>query len=391
MDTSVYEGREQTLVKHEILKKYLERFAHIVGSGWPSITYVDCFSGPWRNATEDFADTSFSIAIEELKKARQDLAQARGSGFRIRCVFIEKDAGAFQKLKEYSSDIKGVELKLIHGSFEDSIGDVLAFIQADSDTFPFLFIDPTGWTGYPLEMLRPLLRLKEVEVLVNFMTKDIIRFWEKDDEGTEKSFAALYGSTTYRDEIRSHLCTCRGIEDACVAAYSAQLAKAGGFSYVASAIVLNPTKARTHFHLIYATRSRKGLEVFKAAEKKAMEAMERARGEIRRKNKYGDDQMFIGGLSPVDADSEHYTSLREQCLYESKCRIQQMLSKGEAVTYDEAWCCALKQPLTWESDLKDWLKEWQKSGAVVLVGMEERQRVPQRGQGIHLRWGKGAS
>lgn len=40
-----YRGREQTLVKHFILRQYLKRFAHIVGSHWDSITYVDCFAG----------------------------------------------------------------------------------------------------------------------------------------------------------------------------------------------------------------------------------------------------------------------------------------------------------------------------------------------------------
>lgn len=44
-DTHLYEGREQTLVKHLILGKYLERFAIIIGFNWASITYVDCFSG----------------------------------------------------------------------------------------------------------------------------------------------------------------------------------------------------------------------------------------------------------------------------------------------------------------------------------------------------------
>ena len=41
MDPEIYAGREQTLVKHFILQKYLERFAHIVGSKWDVLTYVD--------------------------------------------------------------------------------------------------------------------------------------------------------------------------------------------------------------------------------------------------------------------------------------------------------------------------------------------------------------
>ena len=48
-----YVGREQTLVKHFILRKYLSRFAPSVLSNWNSISYVDCFSGPWNAHTDD--------------------------------------------------------------------------------------------------------------------------------------------------------------------------------------------------------------------------------------------------------------------------------------------------------------------------------------------------
>jgi len=33
-EANLYEGREQTLVKHLILSKYLERFAIIIGFNW---------------------------------------------------------------------------------------------------------------------------------------------------------------------------------------------------------------------------------------------------------------------------------------------------------------------------------------------------------------------
>jgi len=73
----LYEKREQSQVKHYILRKYLERFAHIVASRWSSITYVDCFAGPWNVRSPDFKDSSFAIAIEELRKARDTLPQQR--------------------------------------------------------------------------------------------------------------------------------------------------------------------------------------------------------------------------------------------------------------------------------------------------------------------------
>ncbi len=72
----LYDGREQTLVKHRVLERYLQRFAYIIGSWSKSITYVDCYSGPWEERSSELADTSFDIAIKQLKAARSQLGKS---------------------------------------------------------------------------------------------------------------------------------------------------------------------------------------------------------------------------------------------------------------------------------------------------------------------------
>ncbi len=68
--TDPYFDREQTKAKHFILKRYLQALAFKV-LRFSAITYVDGFSGPWETQTQDFADSSFKIAIEVLKDAQQ--------------------------------------------------------------------------------------------------------------------------------------------------------------------------------------------------------------------------------------------------------------------------------------------------------------------------------
>jgi hypothetical protein len=46
MNPDDYIGREQTFIKHTLLKAYLERLFMIVGKYQESISYVDCFAGP---------------------------------------------------------------------------------------------------------------------------------------------------------------------------------------------------------------------------------------------------------------------------------------------------------------------------------------------------------
>src|SRR5262249_37873091 len=141
-DEELYVGREQTLVKHFILRKYLERFAHIIGSHWDSITYVDCFSGPWNVRSPEFRDSSFGIALEELRKARQ-AHRERGRDVTLRCLFLEKHPESYARLREFADQVADAEVRTRNLELESAIGDIIDFVRAGGRTFPFLFIDPT--------------------------------------------------------------------------------------------------------------------------------------------------------------------------------------------------------------------------------------------------------
>src|SRR4051794_26590696 len=100
----LYEGREQSQVKHFILQRYLCDFAHKVGFGWEAITYVDCFSGPWNVQSADLSDSSFAIALNELRKARATLEEHRRK-LRIRCFFLEKKREAYAHLERFARSV----------------------------------------------------------------------------------------------------------------------------------------------------------------------------------------------------------------------------------------------------------------------------------------------
>lgn len=384
-DPNLYAGREQTLVKHLILGKYLERFAHIVGFRWNSITYVDCFSGPWNVRSEDLKDSSFSIALEELRKARET-HRLKGKTLNLRCFFLEKDASAYARLKQFADQIQDVEVKTKNNQLETSIDAILSFVrQGGPDTFPFIFIDPTGWTGFAMQNIAPLLKLDPGEVLINFITGHIKRFIESPQDETRESFARLFGSPDFKSRIEGLARQDR--EDALVAEYSESVKRTGRFNYVSHAIVLHPEKDRTHFDLIYATRHEKGIEVFKDAEKKAMTEGEHARAEAQRRSR--ESKSGQGEFSFTDESSRgsaYYESLRSRYLARSRDSVRQRLSAKRRVPYDDAWILALAQPLTWESDLKEWIDAWVKEGALNIEGMTARQRVPHRGKGNTLVW-----
>ncbi|MEI8017270.1 MAG: three-Cys-motif partner protein TcmP [Schlesneria sp.] len=383
-ESSPYIGREQTLVKHFILQKYLERFAHIVGSAFEVITYVDCFSGPWNVQSEELRDSSFSIAIEELRKAQKTLLE-RGKATKLRCFFMEKDRDAFAKLREFASQVSDVDVAVKNCELENSVSDIVQFVKSGGrKSFPFVFIDPTGWTGFGMNSITPLLSLKPCEVLINFMTGHIRRFIDSPNEQTKESFESLFGSGDYRERIVGLAGQDR--EDEVVRLYIQNVKRTGNFEFACSAIVLHPEIDRTHFHLIYVTRNAKGVEVFKEVEKKAMTLMEQSRADAQQRTRIkrsGARELFP---SEYSHDPTHYEGLRDRYVEQARSRIQTMLESKSHLLYDDAWITALGYPLVWESDLKDWIATWEKSGKIRIEGKEEKQRVPKREKNNFIVW-----
>ena len=384
MEPNLYIGREQTLVKHVILKKYLERFAHILGSQWSTLTYVDCFSGPWNVRSDELSDSSFSIALNELRKARETHA-ARHKNISLRLLFLEKDPGAFARLQKFANNVTDAEVLPLNLELEEAVDDIVSFVKkGGNNSFPFIFIDPTGWTGFAMDVIEPLLQFKRVEVLINFMTADIRRFVTSPQQ-TERSFFRLFGSTDFRNVVEGLSGNDR--EDALVKEYRKVIATRGNFAFTCSAIVLNPESDRTRYHLIYATRHHRGVSVFKDAEKAAMQQMEEARSDIRRRKH---EEVTGPALFPdLQRPSNYYDSLRQRYTRESKEAVLQLMRTNQRVAFEDAWKLALSIPLTWESDLKAWLKEWtlkDSSGCLQITGMAPRQVVPQYGKGNYLVW-----
>jgi three-Cys-motif partner protein len=382
MEPNLYIGREQTLVKHLILQKYLERFAHIIGSGWSTLTYVDCFSGPWNVRSNELKDSSFSIALNELRKAR-DTHAAKNKTVSLRCLFLEKDPDAFNRLKEFADGITDGEVLPLNLELEEAVADIVDFVKkGGSNSFPFVFIDPTGWTGFAMDVIKPLLQFKPGEVLINFMTGDIRRFATSPQQQTEESFHRLFGSKEFKKVVEG--LTGMDREDALVAEYRNIVAAKGDFKFTCSAIVLHPEFDRTRFHLIYATRHPKGVKVFKDAEKAAMQQMQQIRGDLQQRKHADDVQRAL--LPEMWRDSSYFDSLRARYTQRAKNAVIEFLQAKQRSGYDEAWELAMSFPLTWESDLRGWLDGWIKDKHLEVIGMLPRQRVLQYGKGNGLVW-----
>ena len=378
-DESLYDGREQTLVKHFMLRTYLLRLALIVGPWSKAINYIDCLSGPWNVRGENYEDSSFGIATTELRKVRKKLAE-RSMNLGLRCFFLEQDPSAYAKLETFAKTLSDIHVETKNKRLENAVGDIVAFHRRAATAFPFVFIDPTGWTGFPLSVIRPLLQLKPGEVLINFMTWHARRFIGTEQE--RENFDALYGDGSWRGELAGLSGDQR--DDAMVRLYAERVQKAGDYSYVCYTPVLHREEDNTYFHLIYASRHEKGVEVFKDAERQAVSVMERKRGEAQQARRTADGQSLLFGSEQMH-DPAYYSGLRGVYLDRAKREVQAAFERQSLRDYDEAWRLAMKHPLVWERDLKEWIAVWRKEGRMDAFGLSSKE-VPKRGTQTLLLW-----
>jgi three-Cys-motif partner protein len=343
-----YAGREQSYAKHLTLRNYLAAFVPIIGSRWDCITYVDCFSGPWRSASEEYKDTSFSIAIDQLRSAREILKQ-RNRAPQLRCLFIEKNAEAYSALADFAAEERDIEICTLQADFVQSIPAIRRFVQEVPRSFPFFFVDPTGWKDIDVETLHPLLEMQPSEFLINLMTSHI-HHWFGDET---KPFEKICGT-----ENLGKLQNLRGreLDDAFIGCYASRLRGAGRFNYSCSTLIPNPQRDAIHFALIYLTRSLKGVEEFKRSEKRSMEMAHVVRATAQQRRRIlnsGQGEMF--GADEVDP-ARFFRQSREH--YSAKARrvLQLEYAKRGQLDFDTAWPIAARLPFVWENDVKEWLR-----------------------------------
>ena len=279
-----YSGREQTQAKHYILKWYLRALAYKVLT-FNNITYVDGFSGPWQTETEDFSDSSFMIAISTLLDVQEQIrarAEPGRTNPRIRCFFSESDSETFRKLElavsRFHRPAAGFEVKTYFGNFEDAVDEIDAYIAG---SFPLIFIDPTGWTGYPFEKIKKLFLRPRCEVLINFMFDFVSRFSHSDDEKIVESLNQILGGPGWRKRLDPGLQQGLAVEKL----FRETLKTIGGFRSVVSAKIERATMDRTHFSITYATKQLAGLKVFRQTEYDALRLHSRNRAAAKERDR----------------------------------------------------------------------------------------------------------
>lgn len=346
VDLNLYKGREQEYVKHRLLEDYLPELGYRVGRAWDALVYVDAFAGPWQSTHDQFEDASFGVAGKAIKRCVKGLQSKWQKSVLGKCVFVEKDDEAFPKLEEYARSLAepGFQTKAFHGDFVGLIPEIVQEIQsAGSKSFKFVFIDPKGWVAIPMRPLKSLLRERGCEVLINLMTKHMIRFLDQPDRA--RSFIELFGSKDALERV-----------EALVREYCRSLRTECNFKHVSEAVILEPGMDKIRYFLIFATNHPRGVSVFKDAECHAAEIQ----NEVRKEKHIAKTKQATLDFAEEQVHAPFTAKLRLKYKRLSKLKCYDYLvshAHGVVIKYEELFCKCMAFPLVTPDDLESWLLE----------------------------------
>jgi len=359
-----YAGREQSWVKHLILERYLEKLAYKILSTRTDFVYVDGFSGPWSARSESYTDTSFGIAIRLLRQVRETLG-AKGKRCRIRCLFIEKDPEAFARLAQVAATTGGVEVTAWNGEFEEKIDEIIQFVNR---AFALIFIDPTGWTGYALDKIAPLLSRLPGEALVNFMYDFVNRFLQ--DPIAQPSFTSVFGGPDWEQRLRTDLPR----EQAIVELFTSRLKIIGRFPHVLAAPIAKRATDRTHFYLVYGTRHPEGVRTFRDAERGALVQQDLVRDQVwraQREEKTGMPDLF----APSEAPAKYILApTTDQALEDARTFVMRELADGKPQQYRSLWIKVLERWPLRELEVNQMLQHLARDQLIEISGLPTGKR-----------------
>lgn len=368
-----YSGREQAYVKHRLLAEYLAPFAYKIGSAWDSIVYVDAFSGPWKTSRADYADSSFAIAINRLRDAQVGLAE-KGKNRRIQCILVEEDEKAFAALQKFASRqaSPAFGVHALCGKFAEQIPSIATLIRKHApNPFKFVFLDPKGWADIPMQTMVPFLRGRSNEVLINLMTRHIIRFLDEEDRA--ESYRNLFGREEVLEILRDTPREDNERTEQAVREYCRSLKLLCGYKFVSSAVILEPDEESVKYYLVYGTNDFHGIDVFKKAEATAARIQDdvrlRSRGKIP-----GQTELLLEGGSK---ESRLAATLRTRYQSRARRKVVDMLLSSQGrheIEYVDLYCEAMGFPLVLPNDLWDWLQHFRPYVEVRLAGSKYRRK-----------------
>lgn len=255
----VWPCKPHTVAKHRILQRYLEAWYPIfMQEPWcTSVTYAEGFAGSGIYTNRE--PGSPVIAADVFLRRRHFLDIKT-----VNMVLVEADGPRISRLRqEMAAAVNrdgdppaGLRVSYKEGECGTELLSALARVGALQGPI-FVFLDSFGGPDVPLGLVRTIATQPSGEVLVTFGTNFLTRFGTKDQY--QESGDEVFGGTSWR---RVHQLPSQEKKAFLVSTFRESLHTAG-FAYVASFEMIDDTGS--DLHLVFGTKSRRGLEKMKDA------------------------------------------------------------------------------------------------------------------------------
>jgi three-Cys-motif partner protein len=375
-----YVGREQAYVKHVFLERYLEALIFKTASTFNHIFYIDGFAGPWQSANEEFADTSFGIALNALRQAK-DTWQKRKRNVRMTALLVEQHPKAYAKLATIQTRFPDIAIKTYPADFISIVPDIVADIPRDA--FAFFFIDPKGWR-IPLLKLKPMLERPKSEMTFNFMFEFINRAAGMTEPVTVVGLDELmpYGNWRARladaEKDAGRPLTPDERKEILISAFTENLAQIGRYHFVVPTEILRPSKNRTLYCLFYATRHESGLAAFRECQTKALDAQAETRAALKVRRESADTGQSELFTSLHDMGPNETAALRAKAKAATEAAILDSTPQApDHIAYKRLWAAVLTRHAVRLTDVNAMCAKLRKTEALLFPDWETGKRVPQ--------------
>jgi three-Cys-motif partner protein len=376
-DLSHYGGREQAFVKHHFLASYVEQLVFKVSSR-RDIVYIDGFSGPWKDQGERYEDTSFGIALESLRRAKQTWKDKGRGDPAMTALLVEKDPHPYERLQAILPLYPDIQIRTFNGDFVQLVPELLRCIPENA--FSFVLMDPKGWK-IDMNAVAPLLSRSNNEVVFNFMFTMINWSAAMPNAAIQAALEALMPKTNWKQRLDTiALAPGQSKADArkqvLVDAICEAIGRLGRYPYVMETPVLFPLKDRTFYSLIYATRSPKGIEVFRDCQQASLKKQDEVRSKLqvaKRDERAGMTDMF-GALPSEDDFAARW--IVEQETSACKALLAATPIAPSTTTYGEVWPHILATHGVRKVRLGRIAAELRKSGDLEFLDWGPRKQVP---------------
>ncbi len=255
-----------TKAKHKILEEYLNAWFPILSRWNGRIVYLDGFAGPGKYSEGE--DGSPIIAINTILNHPRFNPNSN-----LVFLFIDKDKSRSKILTEtliekFPSLPPNVEYEIKTSNFSESMRSLLDSLEKDNLNLAptFAFIDPFGYSDFPMELVTRLLNYEKCEVLINFMSRDINRFRDKSHE---PALDKLFGTLDWRNANSIKNTNAR--IDSLLEIYVNELKQRTGARFVRT-FRMTDSDGKIIYDLVFATKHYMGMENMKKAMLKVMKS-----------------------------------------------------------------------------------------------------------------------